>query len=307
MAEFDAPGQFDAPDRVDRLYDWFMAARPATLPAAVVPVLVGTTMAIASRHLQPIVFLATLMGSLLIQIGTNFANDYFDFRKGADTVERLGPTRVTQSGIFTPYQVMMATLLTFGLALVDGLYLVSVGGMPIVLIGLFSILCGIAYTGGPFPLGYHGLGDLCCFIFFGLIAVDGTYYLQTGSLSMAAVIAAIPVGLLCTNLLVVNNLRDIDTDRTAGKRTLAVRIGRTRTRRQYTLFLLIAYTLPLTLQLAGASSIFLFWLPYITVPRAVRLAWFVEHNQGRVLNKALRDTAQLHLQYGILFAISLLH
>ncbi len=298
------------PDRFepfDRLNGWVMAARPATLPAAVVPVLVGTTMSIAGRHLHPLVFLATLVGSLLIQIGTNFANDYFDFQKGADTGERLGPTRVTQSGIFTPYQVMMATLVAFGLAMIDGLYLVSVGGLPIVLVGLFAIACGVAYTGGPFPLGYHGLGDLFCFIFFGLVAVDGTYYLQTGSMSAAALIAAVPVGLLCTNILVVNNLRDIDTDRAAGKRTLAVRIGRAATRRQYTLFLLIAYTLPLTLQMGGASSIFLFWLPYLTAPRAVRLAWFVEHNQGRVLNMALRDTAQLHLQYGILFAASLLH
>ena len=299
--------EIEGPDPVDRISGWVLAARPATLPAAVVPVLVGTTLAIADRHLHPIVFLATLLGSLLIQIGTNFANDYFDFQKGADTAERLGPTRVTQSGIFTPYQVMIAMLVTFGLAMVDGLYLASVGGAPIVLVGVFAIACGIAYTGGPYPLGYHGLGDLFCFIFFGLVAVDGTYYLQTGSLSFSALIAAIPVGLLCTNLLVVNNLRDIDTDRAAGKHTLAVRIGRAATRRQYTLFMLIAYTLPLSLQIAGASSIFLFWLPYVTVPRALRLAWFVEHNQGRLLNKALRDTAQLHLQFGILFAASLLH
>ncbi len=299
--------EYDAPDTIDRLYDWFMAARPATLPAAIVPVLVGTAMAIAERHLHPIVFVATLLGSLLIQIGTNFANDYFDFRKGADTAERLGPTRVTQSGIFTPYQVMVATLIAFGLATADGLYLASVGGAPIVLVGLFSIACGVAYTGGPYPLGYHGLGDLCCFVFFGLVAVDGTYYLQTGSLSISALIAAVPVGLLCTNILVVNNLRDIDTDQAAGKRTLAVRIGRAATGRQYTLALLVAYTLPLTLQIAGSSSMFLFWLPYVTVPRAIRLAWFVEHNRGRVLNRALRDTAQLHLQYGILFAVSLLH
>jgi 1,4-dihydroxy-2-naphthoate octaprenyltransferase len=299
--------EFDGVDPLDRIQGWIMAARPATLPAAVVPVFVGTALAIADRHLHPLVFIATLVGSLLIQIGTNFANDFFDFQKGADNAERLGPTRVTQSGIFTPYQVMVATLVTFGLAMADGLYLASVGGAPIVLVGLFAIASGVAYTGGPYPLGYHGLGDLFCFIFFGLVAVDGTYYLQTGSLSVAALIAAVPVGLLCTNILVVNNLRDIDTDRAAGKRTLAVRIGRAATRRQYTLFLLIAYTLPLTLQIAGASSIFLFWLPYVTVPRAIGLAWFVEHNQGRVLNRALRDTAQLHLRYGILFAASLLH
>jgi 1,4-dihydroxy-2-naphthoate octaprenyltransferase len=295
------------PDGIGQLKGWYLAARPATLPAAVVPVLVGTALAIASRHLNPLVFIATLIGSLLIQIGTNFANDYYDFRKGADTEERLGPTRVTQSGIFTPRQVAIATAVTFALAMLDGLYLVSVGGWPIVLIGLLSILCGVAYTGGPFPLGYHGLGDLFVFIFFGLVAVCGTYYLQTGSLTLTALIASVPVGLLSTNILVVNNLRDIDTDRAAGKRTLAVRMGRAATRRQYILFLLIAYTLPLTLQQGGASSIFLFWLPLITAPRAARLAWYVSFNQGRALNMALKGTAQLHLQFGILFALSLLH
>jgi 1,4-dihydroxy-2-naphthoate polyprenyltransferase len=295
------------PDGIGRLRDWYLAARPATLPAAVVPVLVGSALAVSARHLNVLVFVATLLGSLLIQIGTNFANDYFDFAKGADTAERLGPTRVTQSGIFTPRQVAIATAATFGLALLDGLYLVSIGGWPIVLIGLLSIVCGVAYTGGPFPLGYHGLGDLFVFIFFGIVAVCGTYYLQTGSMSLTALIASVPVGLMSTNILVVNNLRDIATDRAAGKRTLAVRIGRAATRRQYILFLLIAYTLPLTLQQVGASSILLFWLPLITAPRAARLAFFVSTNQGRALNLALKGTAQLHLQFGVLFALSLLH
>jgi 1,4-dihydroxy-2-naphthoate octaprenyltransferase len=299
--------EMNEPEHIGRLRGWYLAARPATLPAAVVPVLVGGALAIAGRHFHPIVLLATLLASLLIQIGTNFANDYYDFRKGADTEDRLGPTRVTQSGIFTPRQVAIATAITFGLALLVGLYLVSVGGAAIVLIGLFSIICGIAYTGGPFPLGYHGLGDLFVFIFFGLVAVAGTYYLQAGSVTLNVLIASVPVGLLSTNILVVNNLRDIDTDRAAGKRTLAVRMGRVATRRQYILFLLIAYTLPLTLQQAGASSIFLFWLPLLTVPSAVRLAWYVNTNQGRALNKALKGTGQLHLQFGILFALSLLH
>jgi 1,4-dihydroxy-2-naphthoate octaprenyltransferase len=290
-----------------RLYWWYQAARPATLPAAVVPVLVGGTLAISARHLHPLVLLATLLASLLIQIGANLANDYSDFRKGADTAERLGPTRVTQSGIFTPRQVAQATAVVLALALIDGLCLVAVGGWPILLIGLFSILCALAYTGGPRPFGYYGLGDLFCFLFFGLLAVDGTYYLQTGGLSITALLAAVPVGLLCTNILVVNNLRDIDTDRAAGKRTLAVRIGRHATRQQYVLFLLIAYTMPLTLQLAGASFVVLFWLPLLTVPRAVRLAWFVCTNQGRVLNLALKQSGQLHLYYGVLFALSLLH
>lgn len=292
---------------VTALRGWYLAARPHTLPAAVVPVLVGTALALADRHFQLTVALATLLASLLIQIGTNFANDYYDFRKGADTEERLGPLRVTAGGIFTPRQVAAATAITFALALLIGVYLVSVGGLPILLIGIFSILSGIAYTGGPYPLGYNGLGDIFVFVFFGLVAVAGTYLLQAGSITFGALLAAVPVGLLCTNILVVNNLRDVDTDRTAGKRTLAVRIGREATRRQYVLFLLISYAVPLTLWQLGVSSVFLFWLPLLTAPRAAKLAWYVFTHNGRSLNLALRDTAQLQLRFGILFALSLLH
>lgn len=293
-------------DPISGLRGWYLAARPATLPAAVVPVLVGTALAVAGRHFHPLVFLATLVCSLLIQIGANLANDYYDFRKGADTAERLGPTRVTQSGIFTPRQVLLATGYVFSAALILGAYLVWVGGAPVVAIGLISILCAIGYTGGPFPLGYHGLGDLFVFIFFGLIAVTGTFYLQTGMVSFHALLASVPVGLLCTNLLVVNNLRDIDTDRAAGKRTVAVRIGRAASRKQYMLFQLISFTIPLTLWQLGASWDYTFWLPLITVPRAVKLSLFVFRNQDRALNKALKGTAELHMRFGILFALSLL-
>jgi 1,4-dihydroxy-2-naphthoate octaprenyltransferase len=296
----------NGPDGTGRLRGWYLAARPATLPAAVVPVLVGTALAISARRLDPLVFLATLLGSLLIQIGTNFANDYYDFRKGADTAERLGPTRVTQSGIFTPRQVLLATANTFALALLLGAYLVWVGGFPIVVVGILSILCGIAYTGGPYPLGYHGLGDLFVFLFFGLIAVGGTFYVQAGTLTFHVLLASIPVGLLCANILVVNNLRDIDTDRAAGKHTLATRIGREATRRQYMLFQLISYTIPITLWQMGVSWDMTFWLPLLTVPRAVRLSLYVFANQGRPLNKALKGTAELHLRFGLLFALSLL-
>ncbi len=289
------------------LHGWYLAARPHTLPAAVVPVLVGTALAVADRHFNLLVALATLLASLLIQIGTNFANDYYDFHKGADTEDRLGPMRVTASGVFTPAQVAGATAITFGLALLIGLYLVWVGGLPILVIGVLSILAGIAYTGGPYPLGYNGLGDLFVFVFFGLVAVIGTYLLQAGTVPWGAFLAAVPVGLLCTNILVVNNLRDIETDRAAGKHTLAVRLGREATRRQYLLFLLISYAIPLTLRQAGMTSIFLFWLPLVTVPRAIRLGWYVFTKQGRALNLALRDTAHLHLWFGILFALSLLH
>jgi 1,4-dihydroxy-2-naphthoate octaprenyltransferase len=254
-----------------------------------------------------LILLATLLASLLIQIGTNLANDYFDFHKGADTPDRLGPTRVTQSGIFTPREVATATALVFGAALLLGLYLVSVGGVPILLIGLLSILAGIAYTGGPYPLGYHGWGDLFVFIFFGVLGVAGTYYLQTGGLTLTALMASIPVGSLCTNIIVVNNLRDIDTDRATGKETLAVRIGRKATSQEYLLLVLVAYTVPLTLWLAGVTWGLTFWLPYLTVARAARLVWFVQRERGRALNEALKGSADLHLRYGLLFALSLLH
>jgi 1,4-dihydroxy-2-naphthoate octaprenyltransferase len=295
------------PEGASKLYGWYLAARPATLPAAIVPVVVGAAVAISDRHFHPLVLLATLLASVLIQIGTNLANDYFDFRKGADTADRLGPTRVTQSGVFTPSEVATATAIVFGAALLFGLYLVSVGGVPILLIGLLSILAGIAYTGGPYPLGYHGWGDLFVFIFFGVLGVAGTYYLQTGSLTLTALMTSIPVGALCTNILVVNNLRDIDTDRATGKGTLAVRIGRKATGQEYLLLMLIAYTVPLTLWLAGVTWGFSFWLPYLTVPRAARLVWFVQRERGRALNQALKGTADLHLRYGLLFALSLLH
>jgi 1,4-dihydroxy-2-naphthoate octaprenyltransferase len=294
------------PAPISGLRGWYLAVRPATLPAAVVPVLVGTALAVAGRHFHPLIFLATLACSLLIQIGANFANDYYDFRKGADTAERLGPTRVTQSGIFTPRQVLLATGYVFSLALLLGAYLVWVGGAPIVAIGIFSILCAIGYTGGPFPLGYHGLGDLFVFIFFGVVAVTGTFYLQTDVVSLHALLASVPVGLLCTNLLVVNNLRDIDTDRAAGKHTLAVRIGRAATRKQYMLFQLISFTIPLTLWQLGASWDYTFWLPLMNVPRAVKLSLYVFRNQDRALNKALKGTAELHMRFGLLFALSLL-
>src|SRR5689334_19172144 len=175
---------------------WFLAARPATLPAAVVPVLVGSAAAQAAGHVRLDVFFAALLASLLIQIGTNFANDLFDFKKGADTAARLGPTRVTQSGLIAPAEVQAAMVATFGLAVLIGLYLVAVGGWPILIIGVLSIAAGVAYTGGPWPLGYHGLGDLFVFIFFGLVAVMGTYYLHTGTITGLALAAAIPIGLL---------------------------------------------------------------------------------------------------------------
>jgi 1,4-dihydroxy-2-naphthoate polyprenyltransferase len=284
---------------------WLLAARPATLPAAVVPVLVGTASALHGfGQLRPGPFLAALCAALLIQIGTNLANDVLDYYRGADTPDRLGPLRVTQSGLAAPREVLRATYLVFGAAVLVGIYLVAVGGWPILLIGVLSIVAGLAYTGGPWPYGYHALGDLLCFVFFGLLGVLGSAYLQTLTVTPLDLWAAIPTGSLVTAILVVNNLRDINTDRQVGKRTLAVVLGRAGTRREYMLLLLIPYVLPLRLWMLDLVGPW-FWLPWLSAPLAFWVVRYVNSTEGRALNLALKRTGQLHLLYGVLFAISL--
>ena len=283
---------------------WRMAARPKTLPAATVPVIVGTAAAIKDNVFQPLPALAALIGALLIQIGANFANDAFDFKKGADTAERLGPTRVTQAGILTTRQVFTGMWVVFGLATLIGIYLVVVAGWPIVVIGLASIVAAIAYTGGPFPLGYNGLGDIFVFIFFGLVAVGGTYYVQAGTVGAVAWWSALPVGFLATAILVVNNLRDVKTDRVAGKRTIAVRLGEGSAKAEYALLLIVSYLVPVAMWATGTAN---FWviLSWLSIPLAFPLWNILTHQEGRILNKVLGGTAQLELVYGLLFAIGL--
>jgi 1,4-dihydroxy-2-naphthoate octaprenyltransferase len=267
---------------------------------------VGTGLAIGRHHFRPVIFAATALAALLIQIGTNFANDYFDYQKGADTPARIGPTRITSAGLATPRTVLRATIIAFGSASLLGVYLVVQGGWPILVVGILSILAGVAYTGGPIPFGYHGLGDAICFLFFGVVAVSGTYYLQAGSLSASAVLASIPVACLVTAILVVNNVRDIESDRTAGKMTLATRLGRQGTRVEYGLLLAVAYLFPILLAARGATPWWLFWLPWATVPLAISLMKVVSHRiDGRSLNVALKGTGRLHLFFGVLFALSL--
>jgi 1,4-dihydroxy-2-naphthoate octaprenyltransferase len=282
-----------------------MAARPKTLPAAVAPVLVGTALAFHDNAFGLLPALAALLGALLLQIGSNFANDYFDFFKGADTADRLGPVRVTASGLITPGQLRWGMVVVFGLAVLDGLYLVQVGGWPILAVGVASILAAILYTGGPFPFGYYGLGDLFVFIFFGLVAVCGTYYVQALTLTWPVVVAAIPPGLLITAILVVNNLRDIETDAKAGKRTLAVMLGRAGTRREYGLLLILAYLLPLFLWVGHdySPAVLLCW---VTLPLAYKS--LREENRkldGPSLNAALAGTARLSLIFSLLLAVGL--
>lgn len=298
-------------ERPGRLRLWWLAARPKTLPAAVAPVLVGTAAGVAelraggSGSFRVLPFIAALLGAILIQIATNFANDYSDFHRGADTHERLGPTRVTQAGLMTPAAVLHAIYITFGLATLVGAYLVWVGGWPIVAIGVASIICALAYTGGPWPYGYHGLGEVFVFVFFGLVAVCGSAYLQTGGLGTLALATSLPVGLLITNILVVNNLRDLDTDRAAHKRTLAVRIGDRATRWQYALFAVLAYLAPLLLLASGRANAWVL-LPLLSIPLAYRAVRAVLGGlAGRALNAMLAESGRLQLVYGVLLAVGL--
>jgi len=291
--------------RPGSLHIWLMAARLPTLPAAIVPVFVGTAIGTHAGTFRPLVFIAALLASTLIQIGTNLANDYFDFRKGADTADRLGPTRVTQAGLLAPNTVLLGTMIVFGLAALIGLYLVTVGGLPILIIGVLAILAGVLYTAGPFPLAYHGLGDLFVFVFFGLVAVMGSAYLQADTVPFAAFIASLPVAMIVTAIIVVNNLRDIDTDRRTRKYTLAVILGRTGTRIEFTLLIVLAYLILPVAWLAGIFSIGVM-LAWLTLPLALQVTRIVWTEQGRPLNRGLIGIGRLHLFFGILLALGLL-
>ena len=271
-----------------------MAARPRTLPAAVAPVLVGTAAAVQRvEDLHTGAFVAALAGSIFIQIGTNLANDYSDARRGADTAERLGPVRVTASGLATPRRVLVATWLAFAVAVAAGAYLTVVAGPLILLVGAFSILAGVAYTGGPRPYGYSGLGEVFVFLFFGLVAVNGSYYVQLEELAALPAGLSVAVGLLAAAILVVNNVRDIETDRRAGKLTLAARIGRDASRRLYVSMVAGAYAaLLVTLALNGGP----WWaaLGLASAPLAIRPARAVlTRADGPSLNAALAGTGAL--------------
>ena len=272
-----------------------MAARPRTLPAAIAPVLVGTAAAIEPHgDLRRVgAFIAALIGSIFIQIGTNLANDYSDAKRGADTVDRLGPVRVTAAGLVAPRSVLIATWLAFGIAVVAGIYLATVAGWLIIIVGAASIAAGVLYTGGPRPYGYAGLGELFVFLFFGLVAVNGSYYVQLERLDWLPFGLSISVGCLATAILVVNNIRDIETDRRAGKRTLAVRMGRDGARRLYVGLIGAAY-LALVVTLATNGGPWWAILGLISAPLALRPASAVlTRTDGAALNGALAGTGAL--------------
>ena len=283
-----------------------MAARLRTLPAAVAPVLVGTSLALGDGHFHPLAFLAALLGAILIQVGTNLSNDYSDARRGADTEDRLGPVRVTAGGLVPPSQVLLATYVTFGLAVLCGVYLVIVAGPELLAVGAASILAGVLYTGGPKPYGYEGLGELFVFLFFGIVAVTGSYFVQVQSLPWEAFVCAVPVGLLASAILVVNNVRDLETDRRAGKRTLAVRMGRERTRVLYAAMLGVAFlTAPLPWPLGSMGAWLL--LPWLAAPLALKLIGVVRTRiDGPALNGALARTGALQLLFCVLYSAGIL-
>jgi 1,4-dihydroxy-2-naphthoate octaprenyltransferase len=284
------------------LHVWLAAFRLPTLVASIVPVVVGSALAYRDFRFRLGPALAALLGAVLIQIGTNFANDLYDFRKGADGTGRRGPPRVLARGWLDVETVRRGMIASFGLATIAGLYLARHAGWPVIAIGLLSIAAGVGYTRGRWALAYRGLGDVAVFLFFGFVAVAGTYYVQARLVTPAAFLVAVPVGALCTAILAVNNIRDVESDRAAGKRTLAVILGPQGARAEYGLLLAVAFAVPLALWLRGSLSAAAL-LPYATASLAWRTLGEVLSPDGEARwDVALVDTARLHGLFGLLFA-----
>ncbi len=297
------PKQSHSPGKLEA---WILATRPKTLPAALAPVVVGSAMAYAHQRFMLVPAMAALVVAVLLQIAVNLANDYFDYVKGIDAEDRLGPVRVTQSGLIPARQVKLAMLITLIAATLPGLYLITVGGWPVVCIGIACILAAIAYSGGPRPLASHALGDLFVLIFFGIVAVCGTYYVQALQMTLMVVCMGVIVGFMITAILVVNNLRDIHTDRRAGKQTLAVVLGVRATKLEYTLLHAAAYLLPIILWLMNMSSGWVL-LPGLTAPFAIALNRKIWKDPGGAeLNQALAATAKLALSFSILMSVGVI-
>ncbi len=285
---------------------WLAAARPQTLPAAFVPVLLGVSIGWFHHSIHILASLTALFCAVAIQVGTNFANDYFDFVKGADSENRIGFQRATASGLIKPEVMLKATIYTMCVAFIAGLYLIWIGGWVILLIGLLSLLFGILYTGGPFPLGYNGLGDVFVFIFFGFAAVIGTSYLNTLQWVEEAFWVSIPAGALCVNILVINNLRDIEQDKLSGKRTLGVLFGERSLKIEYLLMLILAYAVLPVLYFHNHFNEVIF-LPLLAIPFALvllKFVWFTK--EKRRLNNVLERTAQFMILFGLLLSIGII-
>lgn len=282
---------------------WLLAIRPKTLWAAIAPVIIGTAMALEAGGFHLLAFAAALFGGTMIQIGTNLANDYFDFKKGADSQRKIGPIRVTQAGLVTQSEIKRAMVIAFGLALLAGIYLVYRGGWPIVAIGILSITFGVLYTATPLALGYTGLADFFVLIFFGPVAAGGTFYVQTLEINAPVILAGLAPGLFSVAILTVNNLRDMETDRIAGKKTLAVRFGPAFAKVEYIACVITASLVPSILWLM-TNQHYLVNIAAAVIILALRpIRKVLSNKDGTELNSVLAHTAQLLLLYSILFSI----
>ncbi len=297
-------GELNSQVKPSRFGAWMMAIRPKTLPAGAVPVIVGTALASADGKFLPAAALVALLCALGIQVATNFINEIYDFRKGADTAERLGPTRTVAAGLISEKTMTVVSVLLLLVVFVMGLYLVYLAGWPILVVGLLSMLFAWAYTGGPYPIAYSGLGDLFVFIFFGLVAVGGTYYVQAGEVSFPVLTAAVAPGIFSVNILLVNNIRDIDTDRKVGKMTLPARIGGGNARWLYLGLTIVAYFVPVWMWMTGYSLWCL--LAWISLPLAIGQVKALFQSEGKALNEVLAGTGKVMTVYGILFSTGLL-
>lgn len=293
------------PQQISKVKGWILASRPKTLLAAVVPVIIGSSLAYDVGKFHFFAALVALICSILIQIATNFVNDLYDHLKGSDTKERVGPERALANGWISVNEMKLGIFITFALAFLLGLYLVYLGGWIILVIGILSIISGIAYTAGPYPLAYNGLGDIFVFIFFGVIGTVCTFYIQAHYVDPLIFWASVPVGALITNILVVNNFRDIDQDRAASKITLAVKFGKNFAVGQYIFLVLISYAVPLIAFFIYDKEWFIL-LPLISLPLAVRLVKMLFTLKGTQLNKTLELTAKFSAIFGLLFAIGII-
>lgn len=289
---------------ISKLDTWILASRPKTLLAAVVPVVTGTSIVSFETKVNILASAVALICAILIQIGTNFVNDLYDFLSGADNEKRKGPTRALASGMLNVSEMKAAIIIVFGATFLLGLYLVSISTWITLLIGILSIFAGIAYTAGPYPLAYNGLGDVFVFLFFGIVGTVGTYYVQVVDVSALVLWSSIPVGALITNILVVNNYRDIEEDREVGKNTLAVKMGKKFTRYQYLIFMILSYLILFVVYFTYNQSLFVF-LPMLTLPLAIKLINMIFSYTGEKLNKTLELTAKLSAFYGFLFAVGI--
>jgi len=290
---------------LNKLEVWILAIRPKTLPAAIASSLLGLSFALNKGKINIFAAISAVLISILLQIGSNLANDLFDFQRGVDTSERIGPTRVTQAGLLSLYEMKIGLVVVFSLASILGFYLAIIAGWIVIIIGISAILAALLYSGGPFPYGYHFLGEVFVFIYFGVVAVCGTYYVLTGEVTRQVLFSSFCMGFLISNILIINNLRDIKTDKLSGKQTMAVYLGKKRSRIEYVIFLIITYIFTLIIVLIDPEMNFIL-LTWLTIPLSIILSIKLFRSDGTALNSLLSQTAQLAFIFSIVFSIGVL-